>query len=158
MNAQLLFVLLYTIGLTALGVWMGRLVKLPADFFVAGRSLPAALLAATVLAANIGAGTTVGAAGLAYRDGLSAWWWNGAAGIGCLVLAFTVGPRMWREPAPGGRRSARASTVPSADTLATRSLPNAATHARALRCRSRNVQRGNSTAAIRAQAATTMAA
>jgi len=94
-NAQLLFVLLYTIGLTALGVWMGRLVKLPADFFVAGRRLPAALLAATVLAANIGAGTTVGAAGLAYRDGLSAWWWNGAAGLGTLVLAFWVGPRLW---------------------------------------------------------------
>ena len=34
-----------------------------------------------MLAANIGAGATVGAAGLAYRDGLSAWWWSGSAGL-----------------------------------------------------------------------------
>ena len=49
-----------------------------------------------MLAANIGAGATVGAAGLAYRDGLSAWWWSGSAGLGSLVLAFWVGPRIWR--------------------------------------------------------------
>ena len=40
-----------------------------------------------MLAANIGAGSTVGAAGLAYRDGLSAWWWVGSAGLGSLVFA-----------------------------------------------------------------------
>jgi SSS family solute:Na+ symporter len=49
-----------------------------------------------VLAANIGAGATVGAAGLGYRDGLSAWWWNGSAAIGSLFLAFFIGPRIWR--------------------------------------------------------------
>jgi SSS family solute:Na+ symporter len=94
-NGQLLFLLLYAIGLTAVGVWIGRLVRGPADFFVAGRRLSWPLLGATVLAANIGAGTTIGAAGLAYRDGISAWWWNGAAGIGSLVLAFVVGPHLW---------------------------------------------------------------
>jgi SSS family solute:Na+ symporter len=101
-SGQLLFLLLYTVGLTALGVWIGRLVRGPADFFVAGRRLSAPLLFATVLAANIGAGTTVGAAGLAYRDGISAWWWNGAAGIGSLVLAFVVGPRLWALAADRG--------------------------------------------------------
>src|SRR5262249_42199467 len=50
----------------------------------------------TLLAANIGAGSTVGATGLGYRDGLSAWWWVGSAGIGSLILAFTVGPKIWR--------------------------------------------------------------
>ena len=39
----------------------------------------------TLLAANIGAGSTVGAAGLAYRHGLSAWWWSGSAALGCLA-------------------------------------------------------------------------
>ena len=67
----------------------------PADFFVAGRKLTWPLVGGTVLAANIGAGTTVGAAGVAYRDGISAWWWNGAAGLGTLVLALWVGPRLW---------------------------------------------------------------
>jgi SSS family solute:Na+ symporter len=66
------------------------------DFFVAGRRLGAPLIFATVLAANIGAGATVGATGLAYRDGLSAWWWNGSAAIGSLILALFIGPRIWR--------------------------------------------------------------
>ena len=54
------------------------------------------LLFATFLAANIGAGSTIGAAGLGYRDGLAAWWWVGSAGIGSLVLALWVGPRIRR--------------------------------------------------------------
>jgi SSS family solute:Na+ symporter len=49
-----------------------------------------------MIAANIGAGSTVGAAGLAYRDGVSAWWWVGSAGIGSLVFAWWVAPRLWR--------------------------------------------------------------
>ena len=64
---------------------------------MAGRALPALLLFATMLAANIGAGSTVGAASLGYRQGLSAWWWNGSAGIGSLLLAWWIGPRIWRE-------------------------------------------------------------
>lgn len=95
MNVALIFLIAYTVALTAFGVWVGRLVKVPADFFVAGRRLTWPLVGATVLAANIGAGTTVGAAGVAYRDGISAWWWNGAAGLGTLALAFWVGPRLW---------------------------------------------------------------
>jgi len=94
-NIALIFLLVYTVGLTAFGVWIGRRVKVPADFFVAGRSLTWPLVGGTVLAANIGAGTTVGAAGLAYRDGISALWWNGAVGIGTLVLALWVGPKLW---------------------------------------------------------------
>ena len=86
----------YSILLTVVGLWVGRLVRGSGDFFVAGRALSAPLLFSTVLAANIGAGTTVGAAGLAFRDGLGAWWWDGTAGLGSLVLAFWVGPRIWR--------------------------------------------------------------
>ncbi len=54
------------------------------------------LLFSTMLAANIGSGSTVGAAGLGYRDGLSAWWWVGSAGFGSFILALWVGPRIWR--------------------------------------------------------------
>ena len=78
----------------AVGLWVGRRVHGSSDFFVAGRRLGPALIFATLLAANLGAGTTVNAAGLAYRDGLSAWWWVGSAGIGSIVLAFWVGPRL----------------------------------------------------------------
>ena len=96
MTIHLTLLVVYSIGLTAAGLWVSRLVRGSGDFFVAGRALSAPLLFSTVLAANIGAGTTVGAAGLAYQQGVSAWWWNGSAAIGSLALAFWVGPRMWR--------------------------------------------------------------
>ena len=96
MNFQLLFLGAYLVGLIALGLWIGRKVDSSGSFFVAGRSLGPVLIFATVLAANIGAGSTVGAAGLGYRDGFAAWWWVGSAGIGTLLLAYWIGPRIWR--------------------------------------------------------------
>lgn len=99
---QLALLLLYSGGLTAFGVWVGRRVKGSADFFVAGRKLTAPLVFSTVLAANIGAGTTIGAAGQAYIDGVSAWFWNGAAGLGSLVLAFWIGPKLWQQASDHG--------------------------------------------------------
>lgn len=102
MNVALVLLLAYTVGITVFGVWIGRKVRGPADFFVAGRKLTWPLVGGTVLAANIGAGTTVGAAGVAYRDGISAWWWNGAAGLGTLVLALWVGPKLWALASAGG--------------------------------------------------------
>ena len=95
-NLHLALLIVYSLALAAAGVWMSRFVRGSGDFFVAGRSLTAPLVFSTFLAANIGAGTTVGAAGLAYEEGLSAWWWNGSAGIGSLILAFWIGPRLWR--------------------------------------------------------------
>lgn len=95
MTATLALLIGYSVGLSALGLWIGRRVQSSGAFFVAGRQLGPGLLFATILAANIGAGSTVGAAGLGFRDGLSAWWWVGSAGIGTLVLAFWVGPRLW---------------------------------------------------------------
>ena len=96
MNPTLLLILAYSAGLIGLGLWVGRRVETSQGFFVADRRLSAILLFSTVLAANIGAGSTVGAAGLGYRDGLSAWWWVGSAGMGTLALAFWIGPRIWR--------------------------------------------------------------
>jgi len=97
LNLHLWLLLVYSVGLVLLGLWIGRRVRTSGDFFVAGRRLGPGLLFATLVAANIGAGSTVGAAGLGYRDGLSAWWWVGSAAIGSVVLAFTVGPRIRRE-------------------------------------------------------------
>ena len=75
---------------------VARFVRGSSDFFVAGRRLNAPLVFATVLASNIGAGATIGATGLGYRDGISAWWWSGSAAIGSIFLALFVGPRLWR--------------------------------------------------------------
>jgi solute:Na+ symporter, SSS family len=93
---HLTLLLVYSLAQIALGLWIARRVRGTSDFFVAGRRLGPGLLLATFLAANIGAGSTVGAAGLGYRDGLSAWWWVGSAGIGSFFLAMWVGPRIRR--------------------------------------------------------------
>src|SRR6184192_2427 len=78
----LLLLIGYAVLMIVLGVLVSRRVRASSDFFVAGRGL--------------GAGSTIGAAGLGYRDGLSAWWWVGSAGIGSVILALTVGPKIWR--------------------------------------------------------------
>ena len=96
--AALLAVLLaYCAGLIALGLWLGHRVQTSGSFFVGDRSLGAGLMLATFLAPNIGIGSTLGATDLAYDQGFAAWWWNGSAGLGSFVLAFWIGPRLWRE-------------------------------------------------------------
>lgn len=102
MTPLLALLIAYSVGLIVLGAWISRSVRAANDFFVSGRSLGAGLIFATFLAPNIGAGSTVGATDLAYREGLSAWWWNGSAGLGSLVLAFWIGPKMWRAASRHG--------------------------------------------------------
>src|SRR5260370_26074734 len=96
MNLQLTLLIVYSMGVIALGLWTSRLIRGSSDFFVAGRSLGPGLIFVTMIAANIGAGSTVGAAGLAYRDGISAWWGVGSAGLGSIVFASWGSPRVWR--------------------------------------------------------------
>src|SRR5512134_3239255 len=96
MSATVLLLLVYGAALVAAGTWTSRRVSSSSQFFVAGRSLSGGMVFATLLAANIGAGSTVGATGLAYGHGLSAWWWSGSAAIGCLVLGLVVAPRFHR--------------------------------------------------------------
>lgn len=102
MNLYVALLIGYSAALTGLGLWIARRVRGPADFFVAGRKLTWPYVAATMLAANIGAGATVAATGLAYQQGVSAWFWNGSAGLGSLVLALIVGPRIWTIAAERG--------------------------------------------------------
>jgi SSS family solute:Na+ symporter len=92
----LIILVIYAALMILIGAIVSRRVRASSDFFVAGRGLGAGLIFSTLLAANIGAGSTVGAAGLGYRDGYSAWWWVGSAGIGSLILAFAVGPKIWK--------------------------------------------------------------
>jgi SSS family solute:Na+ symporter len=98
-NVHLVLLIVYSVALIAIGLWIARLVHSSKDFFVAGRQLGPALIFSTVLASNIGAGSTVGAAGLAYRDGIATWWWNGSAAIGTIFLALWIGPKIWRVAA-----------------------------------------------------------
>ena len=101
MTVSFALLIAYAALFIAVGLWIGRHAK-ATDFFVAGRGFGPGLIFATFLAANIGASSTVGATSLGFAEGLSAWWWNGSAGLGSLILAFSVGPRMWREATTHG--------------------------------------------------------
>ena len=96
MNGYVWVIVLYALLLVGVGFFISKKVKGAADFFVGGRSFGTALLFITLVAPNIGAGSTVGVAGLAYKSGISALWWIVASGIGTLILAFSVGPALWR--------------------------------------------------------------
>ena len=95
MNIYLLTIIAYAILLIGIGYYIGKRVKGAADFFVGGRNFGWPLLFTTLLAANIGAGSTVGVTGLAFRYGVSSWWWIGCSGLGSLILALVVGPKIW---------------------------------------------------------------
>lgn len=99
MNIHAVVLVSYALALMAFGLGVGRRVKGSADFFVAGRRLGPGLMFSTMLAANIGAGSTVGATALGYSDGLAAWWWVGSAAIGSTILALWIGPAIRREAA-----------------------------------------------------------
>ena len=95
-NGYVQAILGYAALLILIGWFVGRRVRSSSGFFVAGRQMGAGLLFTTLIAANIGAGSTVGVAAIAYTSGVSAWWWIGSAGIGSMILAFCVGPKIWR--------------------------------------------------------------
>ena len=61
MTATHVLLIVYAAVLVGAGFLVTRRVKVSADFFVASRSLPGSLAFVTLLAANIGAGSTVGA-------------------------------------------------------------------------------------------------
>jgi solute:Na+ symporter, SSS family len=94
-SLHLTLLVIYSLSIVGLGIWSARYVRTSSAFFVADRSLGPGLIFASMLAANIGAGATVNVAGIAYREGLSAWWWSGSAGLASFLLAFFVGPRLW---------------------------------------------------------------
>lgn len=99
MSLHLAVLIVYSLSMVVLGLWLGRRVKGTGDFFVAGRQLGPGLIFSTLLASNIGAGSTVGATAAAYAGGLGAWWWVGSAAVGSLALALWVGPSMRRVAA-----------------------------------------------------------
>ena len=70
LNIHLALLLVYSIGLIAIGLVVARLVRGSADFFVAGRRLSAPLIFTTVLASNIGAGATNAGGGTSLTQSL----------------------------------------------------------------------------------------
>jgi SSS family solute:Na+ symporter len=98
-NLHLVILIVYSAAMMSVGLVIGRRVRGASDFFVAGRQLGPGLIFSTMLAANIGVGSTVNATALGYSSGVAAWWWVGSAALGSAVLAFWIGPAIRREAA-----------------------------------------------------------
>lgn len=87
-NPYLWTILLYLLGLLAVGVFLSRRVRDSEDFMVAGRRLPWFVLVGTLLATWIGNGSLFGGAGLGYRNGPAALWSSAGAWIGIVLVSF----------------------------------------------------------------------
>lgn len=96
MNGYTWVIVLYALLLIGVGFIIAKRVKGSADYFVGGRKFGSLLLFITMVAPNIGAGSTVGVAGLGFKVGISAAWWIVASAVGTFILAFVVGPAIWR--------------------------------------------------------------
>lgn len=95
MNIYIIAIVLYIAALILISYIASKKVKGGEDFMVGGRKFNKWLLFATLIGGNIGAGSTVGITGLAYKNGISAAWWMIMSGLGSVVLAYLVGPKIW---------------------------------------------------------------
>ncbi len=88
MNLMVAVVILYPLVLIGVSIYRSRSVKSHADFMVAGRSVPVALLVGTLVCTWIGSGSLFGGAGLAYRTGIAELWFSFGAWVGLIVVYF----------------------------------------------------------------------
>ena len=87
MNTTLLvFVILYLVGTMALGMYAGTRIKSTADFAIAGRSLPLAMVITTTFATWFGAETVMGIPAKFVEGGLNAVIEDPFGASMCLVL------------------------------------------------------------------------
>jgi len=92
--SELYVVVLAVIVVVLLAVAVNRTsqVKTKADYLVAGRSLPAAVLVLTLLTSWIGAGSLFAGAENAYKNGFAALWQPAGGWVGLLLIYF-IAPR-----------------------------------------------------------------
>lgn len=73
-------------SMALIGLRISRLIKNPDDIFVAGRELPAFVLAATITATNLSMFHFISMGGIAYQKGISIIWQNWT---GCMMLVIS---------------------------------------------------------------------
>lgn len=71
-----------------MGTISARGVRTASDYALAGRKAGPLEVSGILLGALVGGASTVGTVEMAYRFGLSAWWFTLGGGIGCLVLGL----------------------------------------------------------------------
>src|SRR5512141_406178 len=92
MNLYLAVLVVIVVVLLGVSIARSRTVKNKTDFMVAGRSLPAYVLVATLLCSWIGSGSLFAGAENAAQNGFAALWQPAGGWIGLLIIYF-VAPR-----------------------------------------------------------------
>jgi len=85
----------YLVGVTALGIWVGRRQKDSKDYFVADRAIPWWAVMFSIVASETSALTFISIPGLAYVGNLGFLQVAGGYLIGRIVLAYTLLPRYY---------------------------------------------------------------
>lgn len=92
---QIVFLIIYLVGMFAIGVYFKGRIKGTVDFYVSSRSLPWPVIMLTFAATWIGASSTMARSGLAYDVGLSAMTLTFSAVAALYVFAF-ISPKIRR--------------------------------------------------------------
>lgn len=71
----------FFIGILGIGVYAAKTIKDHADFTIAGRKIKLPVLFGTIVGTAIGAGSTMGTAGMAYEHGI----------IVIVIVGYTIG-------------------------------------------------------------------
>ncbi|MEU9892998.1 sodium:solute symporter [Streptomyces phaeochromogenes] len=89
-------IVVYLVGMLAVGWWGMRRAKSKSEFLVAGRRLGPTMYSGTMAAIVLGGASTIGGVGLGYQYGLSGAWMVFTIGLGLLALSVFFSARIAR--------------------------------------------------------------
>ncbi|MFJ5225876.1 sodium:solute symporter [Streptomyces sp. NPDC088400] len=89
-------IVVYLVGMLAMGWWGMRRAKSKSEFLVAGRRLGPWMYSGTMAAIVLGGASTIGGVGLGYTHGLSGAWMVFSIGLGLLALSVFFSARIAR--------------------------------------------------------------
>ncbi len=82
---------IYILGMIILSTWVSRKQKSGEDFLLGNRGIPFLLMLGTTVATLVGTGSSMGAVGKGYSDGLVGMMYGLGGGVGTLLLAHWFG-------------------------------------------------------------------
>ncbi|MFE9607140.1 sodium:solute symporter [Streptomyces sp. NPDC006012] len=89
-------IVVYLVGMLAVGWWGMRRARSKSEFLVAGRRLGPSMYSGTMAAIVLGGASTIGGVGLGYKYGLSGAWMVFTIGLGLLALSVFFSARIAR--------------------------------------------------------------
>ena len=92
----LIIIILYFLGMLAIGIVSRRKARGVDDFFVAGRRSSSPFIIGSLLATIIGGSATIGMAGLGFKQGLTGAWWLLVGSIGLVLLGLFLAKKVRR--------------------------------------------------------------